>query len=247
MAASEREGLERQLAEAMPARLDLALPLAERLAAVEPTRLALLEDLMPRLEAATRRHRALEDAFSAPALAPLAAALAAVSASADRRSDDEALLVLAAAELERRRAQQADLRQHLAAVPRDQLDQALQLLRRLGDLDPDGPEGREAAELLRARTHLIDLHQRAMVAMAEGRLPALRAMLAELAALPRRLPDSAGVEARGQAALAQTHRLVRSRRLMVLCLVVVVLLIAAIGVDVALRHWRAADAVAGAR
>ena len=245
MSDQERRDLERNLGGAMPGQLDLALPIAERLAALDHSRMPLLDDIGARLTAANRRHRALEDAFTGRALGALTFALSLVESNPDRRSDDEALMMLAGAELDRRQARQAELRKALAAVPRDHLDQALMILRQLSELEPDGDEGLEASALLITRARLIELHQYLTESMANPLQPGVRQLMHDLANAPRRLPDSPGVLERMAQAITQANKRRFQRRLRIGAVVTAIIVILAIAADLVLRQRRALAAATG--
>lgn len=215
--------LRSRVAELVPSRLDLALPVAEELAACDPSCLPVLEDIHGRLEAATARHQALEIAFAGRAIPPLLVARQAMNGTDDRRSDDLPLIALADAELQRRGMRQHALRAQLAAMPRHDLDRALDVAEQLTELEPDGEDALQASQLRALRQRLDHLHRQIISALAHPLQHGQRALLHEISTAPWRLPDSTALIGR-LAKSIQAARAQRRRRYLLLAALLAALL-----------------------
>lgn len=202
---AEADALRRDLGQLVPEVLERAVGLAVRLATIDPAAAPERDELARRLARVDAIHRRAEAAFETGPIPPLAEAIAALRASLDRRGDSEALLILAEAELERRRAQLEELRTAFAGVVGSDVDAAAATLTSLAALDPGAPEAARLTEITTARVRLAELHATIESGLADPDAREVRAALRELERSPLRRPDTAELVATAHATTAH-HR-----------------------------------------
>ena len=188
---AEAEAIRRDLAQLIPTQLERALGLAARLAAIDLAAIPERDALARRLAGVDHLHRRAESAFETGPLPPLAAAIAALRASLDRRGDSEALVTLAEAELERRQEHLRTLRAAFAGQVDGDIQAAATTLKELATLDPGAPEAARLTEITTARMRLSALHATIESGLADPDAPEVRLALRELERSPLQRADSA--------------------------------------------------------
>lgn len=203
---AEADALRRDLAQLVPDRLERALGLVVRLAAIDPTAIPEREDLARRLAAVDALHRRAESAFESGPIQPLAAAVAALRGSPDRRGDSEALLTLAETELERRQVRLLELRSAFTSEVENDIEAAADTLGELAALDPGAPESARLTEVTTARMRIKALHATIESGLADPDAPEVRLALRELQRMPLRRSDSAELVATARATSERQQR-----------------------------------------